>query len=56
MLQDDTVPESPVPVAVMPNDIFNLLKGNQVMKVINTELVPIMIATEGTDFYDKNHT
>ena len=26
------------------------------MKAINAELVPIMIATEGTDFYDKNHT
>jgi hypothetical protein len=56
MLQDDPIPESPVPVAVMPNDIFNLLKGNHVMKVINAELVPIMIATEGMDFYDKNHT
>ncbi len=47
---------SPVPVAVMPNDIFSLLKENVVMKSINTDLVPIMIATEGTDFYDKNHT
>ena len=56
MLQDDAVPESPVPVAVMPNDIINLLKGNVVMKSINAELVPIMIATEGTDFYDKNNT
>ncbi len=56
MLQDDAVPESPVPLAVMPNDIFNLLKGNVIMKSINVELVPIMIATEGTDFYDKNHT
>ncbi len=40
----------------MTNDIFNLLKGNVIMKSINAELVPIMIATEGTDFYDKNHT
>ncbi len=56
MLQDDAVPESPVPLAVMPNDIFNLLKGNVIMKSINAELVPIMIATEGTDFYDKNRT
>jgi hypothetical protein len=58
MLQDDAVPESPVPIAVMPNDIFNLLKGNVIMtrKSINADLVPIMIATEGTDFYDKNHT
>ncbi len=53
MLQDYAVPESPVPVAVMPNDIFNLLKGNVIMKSINAGLVPIMIATEGTDFYDK---
>ncbi len=58
MLQADPVPESPVPVAVMPSDanLFNHLKGNQVMKVINAEWVPIMIATEGTDFYDKNNT
>ncbi len=61
MLQADPVPESHVPVAVMPSDAnrfnrFNHLKGNHVMKVINAELVPIMIATEGTDFYDKNHT
>ncbi len=26
------------------------------MKVINAELVLIMIATEGTDYYDMNHT
>jgi hypothetical protein len=25
------------------------------MKVINAELVPIMIATHGQDFYDKNN-
>ena len=56
ILQDDAVPESPVPLAVMPKDIFDLLKGNVIMKSINAELVPIMIATEGTDFYDKNHT
>jgi hypothetical protein len=37
MLQSDPVPESPVPVAVMPSDanLFNLLKGNHIMKVIN---------------------
>ena len=40
----------------MPEDIFDLLQGNRVMKAINAELVPIMIATEGTDFYDKNNT
>jgi hypothetical protein len=56
MLQDGAVPESPVPLAVMPKDIFDLLQGNRVMKAINSELVPIMIATEGTDFYDKNNT
>jgi hypothetical protein len=56
MLQDDAVPESPVPLAVMPKDIYDLLHGNKVMKAINAELVPIMIATEGTDFYDKNNT
>jgi len=56
ILQDDAVPESPVPLAVMPKDIFDLLQGNRVMKAINAELVPIMIATEGTDFYDKNNT
>ncbi len=26
------------------------------MKIINTELVLIMIATEGNDFFDRNHT
>ena len=56
MLQDDAGPESPVPLAVMPKDIFDLLKGNVIMKSINAELVRIMIATEGTDFYDKNNT
>jgi hypothetical protein len=56
ILQDDAVPESPVPLAVMPKDIFDLLQGNQVMKAINAEFDPIMIATEGTDFYDKNNT
>jgi hypothetical protein len=37
VLQAETVPESPVPVAVMPSDanLFNLLKGNHIMKVIN---------------------
>jgi hypothetical protein len=55
MLQADPVPESPVPVTVMPSDanLFNPLKGNHVMKVINAGLVPIVIATGGTDFYDK---
>jgi hypothetical protein len=37
MLQADPVPESRVPVAVMPSDanLFNVLKGNHIMKVIN---------------------
>jgi hypothetical protein len=37
MLQADPISESPVPVAVMPSDanLFNLLKGNHIMKVIN---------------------
>jgi hypothetical protein len=50
-LQVDPVPESPVPVAVMPSDAdhFNLLKRNHLMKVINAELVPIVISTKGTD-------
>ncbi len=26
------------------------------MKIINADLVPIMIATEGNDFFDRNHT
>ncbi len=26
------------------------------MRIINAELVPIMIATEGNDFFDRNHT
>ncbi len=26
------------------------------MKTINADLVPIMIATEGIDFFDRNHT
>ncbi len=55
MLQCNQVPESPAPVASDAN-LFNILTGNQIMKVINAELVPIMIATEGTDFYDKNNT
>ncbi len=55
MLQSDPVPESQAPVA-SDASIFDILKGNRIMTVINTDLVPIMIATEGTDFYDKNNT
>ncbi len=42
----------------MPSDAnpFDRLKGNSVLKIINAELVPIMIATEGNDFFDRNHT
>ena len=54
MLQIDPVPEFPAPVPSDAN-LFNFLTGNQAMKVINSELVPIMIATEGADFYDKNN-
>ncbi len=58
MLQADPVPENCVPVAVMPSNanLFKLLKGNQIMNVNSAELVPIMIATKGTDFHDRNDT
>ena len=55
MLQSDPVPGSPPPVASDVN-IFDVLTGNRIMKVINTELVQIMIATEEMDFYDKQNT
>ena len=55
MLQSDLILEGPAPVASDAN-LFDILKGNRMMTVINSELVPIMIATEGTDFYDKNNT
>ena len=55
MLQSDPVPGSQPPVASDVN-IFDVLTGNRIMKVINTELVQIMIATEGVDFYDKENT
>ncbi len=54
MLQYDPVPESPAPVASDAN-LFDILKGNRMMTGINSESVLIMIATEGTDFYDKNN-
>ncbi len=58
MLQTDPFPESPVPVAEMPSDAnpFNRLKGNNVMKVINAELVPIMIETEGNHWWFTTDT
>ncbi len=55
LLQSDPVPVSPAPVTRDAN-LFDILKGNRIMTAINSELVPIMIATEGTDFYDKNNT
>jgi hypothetical protein len=55
MLQSDPILEGQAPVASDAN-LFDILKGNRMMTVINSELVPIMIATEGKDFYDKNNT
>ncbi len=55
MLQSDPILEGQAPVASDAN-LFDILKGNRMMTVINSELVPIMIATEGTDFNDKNNT
>ena len=53
MLQSDPILEGPAPVASDAN-LFDILKGNRMMTVMNSELVLIMIVTEGTDFYDKN--
>ncbi len=55
MLHSDLILEGQVPVASDAN-LFDILKGNRMMTVINSELVPIMIATEGMDFYDKKNT
>ncbi len=55
MLQSDPVAESQAPVASDAN-LFDIMEGNRMMTVINSELVPIMIATERTDFYDKSNT
>ena len=55
LLQSDPVPVSPAPVT-RDADLFDILKGNRIMTAINSELVPIMIAGEGPDFYDKNTT
>ncbi len=55
MLLSDPVSERLAPVASDAN-LFDILKGNRIMTDINSELVLIMIATEGTDFYDKNNT
>ena len=55
MLQSDPIPGS-LPLVTSDVSIFDVLTGNQIMKVINAELVQIMIATEGIDFYDKLNT
>ena len=55
MLQSDLILEGQAPVASDAN-LFDILKGNRMMTVINSELVLIMIACEGPDFYDKNNT
>ena len=55
MLQSDLILEGPAPVTSDAN-LFDTLKGNRMMTGINSELVPIMIAGEGLDFYDKNNT
>ncbi len=59
VLQSDPYPGSPVPE--MPSDANPFLKdwgikGNYAMRIINAKLVPIMIAAEGNDFFDRNHT
>ncbi len=55
MLQADwPVHRTPEPRS-HPSDLFEVLKGNNIMKAINADLVPIMIATEGPDFFDKNN-
>ncbi len=54
MLQADPLPDLPVHKTPEPN-LFEVLKGNNIMKVINAELAPIMIATQGPDFFDKNN-
>jgi hypothetical protein len=55
-VQSDPYPGCPVPEPTSETNPFDRLKGNNVMKIINADLVPIMIATEGLDFYDRNHT
>ena len=55
-MQSDPYPGSPVPELPSAANPFDILRGNSVMKIINTDLVPIMIATAGIDFFDRNHT
>ena len=54
-MQSDLVIINPAPVT-RDTDLFQILKGKRIMTTINSELVPIMIAVEGPDFYDKNNT
>ncbi len=54
-MQSDPVTIIPAPVT-RDGDLFDILKGNRIMTAINSELVQIMIAGEGPDFYDKNNT
>ena len=54
-MQSDPVTIIPAPV-MRDADLFLILKGNRIMTAINSELVPIMIACEGPDFYDKSNT
>ena len=53
MVQSDPYPGSPVPELPSAANPFDILRENSVMKIINADLVPIMIATEGLDFYDR---
>ena len=48
MLQADSVTSVPVAVTSDVNP-FDVLKGIAVMKVINSELVPLMIATNNVE-------
>ena len=54
-MQSDQVTTIPAPVT-RDADVFEVLKGNRIMTAINSDLVSIMIAGEGPDFYDKNNT
>ena len=54
-MQSDPVTTIPAPVT-RDADLFDILKGNRIMTAINSELVLIMIADQGPDFYDKNNT
>ena len=55
-MQSEPYPGSPVPQLPSAANPFDKLTGNNVKRIINSDLVPIMIATEGIDFFDRNHT